>query len=250
MTGEAIKAAAGALAKASRVVAFTGAGVSAESGIPTFRGAGGLWEGSPVEVVATPEGFAADPGKVWRFYEARRCNVSRRAPNPAHEVLARWQSRFPAYWLATQNVDGLHQLAGARDVLELHGSLWRFRCTGCGRRRVDRQVPLPELPPHCGQCGAMERPDIVWFGEVLPGAVLATAFDAARQCDVLLAVGTLAVVYPAAGIIEAAAAHGATVIEVNPEPSALAYLAEVALRGPAGELLPLLDSELDLLREA
>jgi NAD-dependent deacetylase len=250
MIDGAVRAAANVLARASRVVAFTGAGVSAESGIPTFRGAGGLWEGSPVEEVATPQGFHGDPGKVWRFYEARRVNVSRCLPNPAHEVLARWQDRFPTYRVATQNVDGLHQLAGASDVLELHGSLWRLRCTGCGRERADRQVPLPELPPHCAQCGAMERPAIVWFGEALPYPVFRAATEAARSADVLLAVGTMAVVYPAAGIIEAAAVAGATVIEVNPEPSALADLAGVELRGPAGELLPLVERELERLRGA
>ncbi len=248
MIDPAVREAAEALSRASRVAVFTGAGVSAESGIPTFRGAGGLWEGSPVEEVATPQGFAADPGKVWRFYEARRVNVSRCRPNRAHEVLARWQDRFASCCLATQNVDGLHQLAGARDVLELHGSLWRLRCTSCGRARADRQVPLPELPPHCGQCGAMERPDIVWFGEALPSRVFTAAVDAARTCQVLLAVGTMAVVYPAAGIIEAAAASGARVIEVNPEPSALAYLAEIALRGPAGEMLPRVDAALESLK--
>jgi NAD-dependent deacetylase len=244
MLDGAIRDAAEALARATRVVAFTGAGVSAESGVATFRGAGGLWEGSAVEEVASPQGFARDPVKVWRFYEARRVGVSRCRPNPAHEVLGRFAGRFPSYTLATQNVDGLHQAAGARDVLELHGSLWRLRCTGCGRLRLDRQAPLPELPPHCGQCGAMERPDIVWFGEALPHRVLTAAGAAASSCDVLLAVGTMAVVYPAAGLIEAAAHAGATVIEVNPEPSALAHLAAVALRGPAGELLPRVEAAL------
>jgi NAD-dependent deacetylase len=227
---------------ASRVVAFTGAGVSAESGVPTFRGAGGLWEGRPIEEVATPQGFEREPLKVWRFYEERRCNLSRCRPNPAHEVLARWQERFPAYTLVTQNVDSLHEDAGARGVLHLHGSIWTVRCTSCGAERVERSTPLPELPPRCPRCGAMERPGVVWFGEHLPEDVMRAASRAAGAAEVLVVVGTTAVVYPAAGLVQTAAASGATVIEVNPEASALAHLAEVELRGPAGLLLPQLDA--------
>ncbi|HQU34681.1 MAG TPA: Sir2 family NAD-dependent protein deacetylase, partial [Thermoanaerobaculaceae bacterium] len=139
--------AAEALRAASRVVAFTGAGVSAESGLATFRGAGGLWEGARVEDVASPDAFTADPVRVWRFYDQRRANAAKVRPNPAHMVLAAWQERFSAFTLVTQNVDGLHQGAGSRGVVELHGSLWRVRCTGCGREREDRTAPLPELPP-------------------------------------------------------------------------------------------------------
>lgn len=238
MLEDSILAAARALGPASRVMAFTGAGVSAESGVATFRGAGGMWEGQPVEEVATPEAFRRDPLHVWRFYEARRTQARTVRPNPAHETLATWQARFPTWTLATQNVDGLHQAAGSRDVLELHGGLWRVRCCACGRRREDRTVPLPELPPRCAACGGIERPDIVWFGEMLPRDVLEAASLAARDCQVLLVVGTSAVVYPAAGLVEIAASAGATVIEVNPQASALAHLADVVLRGPAGELLP------------
>lgn len=244
MLEDSIQAAAKALAGAGRVMAFTGAGVSAESGVATFRGAGGLWEGQPVEQVATPEAFRRDPLRVWRFYEARRVQASTVRPNPAHLTLARWQERFPAFCLATQNVDGLHEAAGSRGVLELHGGLWRVRCTACGRRREERTVPLPELPPRCPGCGAMERPDIVWFGEVLPADVLSDAADAAGRAEVFVVVGTSAVVYPAAGLVEIAASAGATVIEVNPEASALAHLADIVLRGPAGELLPRVDAAL------
>jgi len=242
---ESILAAARALGAASRVMAFTGAGVSAESGVATFRGAGGLWEGHPVEEVATPGAFKADPLRVWRFYEARRAQARTVRPNPAHEVLAAWQSRFPAYVLATQNVDGLHQAAGSHDVLELHGGLWRVRCCTCGNRRIDRTVPLPELPPRCAACGGLERPDIVWFGEMLPGEVLEAASRAARAAQVLLVVGTSAVVYPAAGLVEIASSAGATIIEVNPQASALAHLADIVLRGPAGELLPRVAASLE-----
>src|SRR5664280_1385695 len=239
-----VRRAAEILRSATRVVAFTGAGVSAESGVATFRGAGGLWEGHRIEEVASPHAFAADPVHVWRFYDQRRTNVATVRPNPAHEVLAAWQERFPNYTLVTQNVDGLHQGAGSRRVVELHGSLWRVRCTGCGREREDRTAPLPELPPRCPECGAMERPDVVWFGEALPAEAFLVAEAAAKVCEVLVVVGTSAVVYPAAGLVAVAAAVGAKVIEVNPEASALAYLADVTLRGPAGAMLPQVDAML------
>jgi len=244
MQSESVAEAAEILRSAQRVVAFTGAGVSAESGVPTFRGAGGLWEGHPVEELASPRGFYADPVKVWRFYEERRRNLANVKPNPAHRVLAGWQERFPRYAVVTQNVDGLHQAAGARGVLELHGSIWRVRCLGCGREREERTVPLPRVPPLCSECGAMERPGVVWFGEFLPEVVMAAAFAAIEGCEVLVVVGTSAVVYPAAGFVEVAATAGAKVIEVNPEASSMAHFADVALRGPAGELLPLVDARL------
>jgi|YNPBryunderm2012_1023409.scaffolds.fasta_scaffold07125_4 NAD-dependent deacetylase len=240
---EAIARAAAVLKKATRVVAFTGAGVSAESGVPTFRGAGGLWEGHPVEQVATPEAFAADPLMVWRFYEQRRINLASKRPNPAHQVLARWQQRFASFVLTTQNVDSLHEDAGSMGVLHLHGSIWRVRCLACHGEWEDRTAPFPSLPPRC-PCGGMLRPAVVWFGEALPADVLEASVAACEGCEVLLVVGTSAVVYPAAGLVEVASWAGATVIEVNPQPSALASLAEVALRGPAGELLPRLDAAL------
>jgi NAD-dependent deacetylase len=212
--------------------------------VPTFRGAGGLWEGHPVEELASPHGFYADPVKVWRFYEERRQNLAHVRPNPAHRVLARWHDRFPRYTIVTQNVDGLHQDAGARGVLELHGSIWHVRCLGCGRDREERTVPLPQVPPLCSECGAMERPAVVWYGELLPEMVMAASFAAIETCEVLVVVGTSAVVYPAAGFVEVAATAGAKVIEVNPEASRMAHLADVALRGPAGELLPFVDARL------
>jgi NAD-dependent deacetylase len=245
MQPESVVRAAEVLRSAQRVVAFTGAGVSAESGVPTFRGAGGLWEGRAVEDLASPRGFYADPERVWRFYEERRHNLAGVKPNPAHGVLAGWQDRFAGYRVVTQNVDGLHQAAGTRDVLELHGSIWRVRCLECGREREERAVPLPRVPPLCSECGAMERPAVVWFGEALPEAVMAAAFSAIERCEVLVVVGTSAVVYPAAGFVEVAAAAGAKVIEVNPEASAMAHLAHVAVRGPAGEMLPLVEARLE-----
>jgi NAD-dependent deacetylase len=212
MHEQGIAQAAEILRSAQRVVAFTGAGVSAESGVPTFRGSGGLWEGHPVEELASPHGFFADPVKVWRFYEERRRNLAHVRPNPAHRVLACWHDRFPRYTIVTQNVDGLHQDAGARGVLELHGSIWHVRCLGCGRDREERTVPLPQVPPLCSECGAMERPAVVWYGELLPEMVMAASFSAIETCDVLVVVGTSAVVYPAAGFVEVATTAGAKVM--------------------------------------
>jgi NAD-dependent deacetylase len=242
MDAGALARAAEILRSAKSVVAFTGAGVSAESGVPTFRGAGGLWEGHPVQQVATPQAFDADPLVVWRFYDQRRAKLTAVRPNPAHEVLARWQDRFPSYALVTQNVDGLHRAAGAREVVELHGNIWWVRCVGCGYEREERRAPLPELPPRCSRCGALERPGVVWFGEYLPAHAFERATAAAAACDVLVVVGTSAVVHPAAGLVEVAAGGGGHVIEVNPEASQVAYLAEVELRGPAGVVLPELDA--------
>ncbi len=235
------------LRSAARVAALTGAGVSAESGVPTFRGAGGLWEGRHVEEVASPGAFSADPLTVWRFYEERRRNLAPVQPNPAHRVLAVWQDRFAVYTLVTQNVDGLHQAAGSRGVLELHGSIWRVRCTSCGREREERTVPLPELPPRCPACSSLERPGVVWFGEELPHDVVDAAVGAVAACEVLVVVGTSALVFPAAGLVDVAANAGARVVEVNPEESAQSHLADVVLRGPAGEVLPLVEAR---LREA
>lgn len=220
------------------MVVFTGAGVSAESGLATFRGAGGLWEGHRVEDVATPEAFARDPLLVWRFYALRREKAALARPNPAHHAIAQMEGAFPSVVVVTQNVDGLHQRAGSRRVLELHGSLWRIRCSACGREREDRQVPLLELPPRCGSCGALERPAVVWFGEPLPWEVFTEAERACAAADALLVVGTSGVVWPAAGLVELAAASGASIVEVNPEPSALAYLAAVQIPSKAGEALP------------
>ena len=229
------------LAQAARVAVLTGAGVSAESGVPTFRGAGGLWEGHRVEDVATPEAFARDPALVWRFYNARRAKLWTVRPNDGHAALARMEQRWGPdnFAVCTQNIDGLHRAAGSRTVHELHGNLARVRCTGC-RRVEDRPgVDLPELP-RCGACGELLRPDIVWFHEMLPADVWRDAGRAAGLCECFLVVGTTAVVYPAAGLIDLARQRGAAVIEVNPEATAASNQADVSLRGKSGEILPLL----------
>ena len=227
------------LAKASRVAVLTGAGVSAESGVPTFRDAGGLWEGHRVEDVATPSAFARNPEVVWRFYNARRAALRTVRPNPGHHALVALEERLgpDRFALITQNVDGLHRAAGSRNVLEIHGSLARVRCTGCGRVEDRPGEALVDLP-HCGPCGALLRPDVVWFEEMLPEGVWEKAVTAASSCGCFLVVGTSAVVYPAAGLIGTARARGCRVVEVNLEPTAVSHRVDVGLYGPSGEILP------------
>ncbi len=235
---DALDRAAEWLAAATEVAVLTGAGVSAESGLATFRGAGGLWEGHRVEDVATPSAFRRDPELVWRFYNARRANLRQARPNPGHRALAALEDRFgERFTLATQNVDGLHRDAGSRRLLELHGSLRRVRCTGCDRVEERGTEPLPDLP-RCDGCGALLRPDVVWFEEPLPVAEWHEAKRAADRCDCFLVVGTSAVVYPAAGLIRSARYAGAKVIEVNLTTTGASGAADVGLYGPSGELLP------------
>ena len=225
------------LREARRVLVLTGAGISAESGVPTFRGPGGLWRQYRPEDLATPEAFARDPVLVWEWYAWRRELIAPLAPNAAHRALAALEERTPELLLATQNVDGLHALAGSRRLVELHGTIWRLRCLGCSEATEDRRVPLPTLPPRCA-CGALLRPDVVWFGEALPDAAIAQAFLAARQAEVVLVVGTSSLVYPAAALPQVARAAGAFVIEVNPEPTPLTAHADVSLRGTAAATVP------------
>jgi NAD-dependent deacetylase len=227
------------LATARHVAALTGAGVSAESGIPTFRGLGGLWRGRDPMSLATPEAFERDPAEVWEFYNWRRDLVARAEPNPAHHALARLAGLVPRFTLITQNVDRLHQRAGSADVLELHGNLGDVRCTACKRTTDRTGEALPPLPS-CDDCGALLRPAVVWFGEALPPDVWDWAESAVRGADVLLVVGTSAVVYPAAGLATLAHRLGRRVIEINPDPTPIAGDVDLCLQGPAGSILPAL----------
>jgi NAD-dependent deacetylase len=235
-----LEKAARLLRQADRLTVLTGAGISAESGLATFRGAGGLWEGHAVEDVATPMAFERDPVLVWRFYNARRAGVRTVRPNPGHEALVRLEKerfRDHRFALVTQNIDGLHHAAGSQRVFELHGNLGRVRCTGCKIVEDRGQEELPELP-RCAACGALLRPDVVWFHEMLPEDVWRAAAEAVHACQCLMVVGTSANVYPAAGLVLLARNVDAHVIEVNLERTAASEYADVTLLGPSGTILP------------
>jgi NAD-dependent deacetylase len=222
------------------VLVLTGAGVSQESGIATFRDPGGLWEGIDPAQVATPRAFAADPQFVWRFYDARRAQAAAARPNAAHVAIAALEATGRPFLLATQNVDGLHERAGSRSVVRLHGSLWRLRCTAEGTETEDLRPSLEPLPPRCASCGAMLRPAVVWFEEPLPMIDFARAERAASEAELVLVVGTSSLVYPAASLPMSALAAGAHVVEINPERTPFSAEASEHLAGPAGVVLPAL----------
>jgi NAD-dependent deacetylase len=217
---------------AGSVAVLKGAGVSAESGIPTFRSDGGYWRTHRFQDLATAEGFSRDPKLVWTWYEERRRTIALARPNDAHYAICRIEGTKPIFTLITQNVDGLHELAGSRNVIRLHGDIWTLRCLKCGTERVDRSQ-LDDLPPHCA-CGGMLRPGVVWFGENLPAGAIERAERAVRSSDVLIVVGTSGQVYPAAGLISMAN----TAIEVNPEPTDFSDRVTFSLRGTSAEILP------------
>jgi NAD-dependent deacetylase len=232
---------------ARHVCVLTGAGISAESGIPTFRDAlTGLWAQFRPEDLATPEAFERDPALVWNWYESRRERVIRTEPNAGHYALVALAARVPKLTLVTQNVDSLHQRAGSAGVLEYHGNILNDRCT-VEQVVARRAAGLGTGLPRCANCGALMRPDVVWFGESIPAVPLQLAAEAASDCDVFMSVGTSSVVYPAAGLIATARHHGAAVLEVNPNPTELSHIADVVLRGPAGRMLPELVAAFDAL---
>ena len=232
------------LTLAKHVVVSTGAGISAESGIPTFRGKEGLWKKYRAEELATPTAFAQNPELVWEFYEWRRGIIAEKKTNPGHKVLARWESVFPVFSLITQNIDGLHQKAGSTDMLELHGNIWKLRCTEEGTISENHETPLKKIPPICPDCGALLRPHVVWFGESLSPTVLQKAFQLSSECDVMFVIGTSALVQPAASLPLSAAETGAKIVEINPDPTPLTPYADFSFRGKAGEILPLIEEEL------
>jgi len=238
-TSDPLARAAQQLRRARSVVVLTGAGISAESGIPTFREAQtGLWARFDASELATPEAFERDPQLVWSWYAWRRRLVREAQPNPGHFALTELETRVAQFTLVTQNVDGLHQRAGNRRVIEYHGSLMRTLCSREGITIAD--AVEDETLPRCHRCGAPGRPGVVWFGELIPAEALECSASAARECNVFMSVGTSSLVYPAAGLAEAALRAGAYVIEVNPAATPLTRLADAVLRGPSGTVLPAL----------
>ena len=225
------------LGKSKRVAVLTGAGISAESGVPTFRGKDGLWRNYRPEEIACMEAFLRDPVLVWEWYLERKKGIAAVTPNAAHDLLARWEAargEADGFTLITQNVDGLHGRAGSRNILELHGNIWITRCLACERRARDESLAYAELPPKC-PCGGVVRPHIVWFGEMLDPEVLETAWDTVGRADLCFVIGTSSLVYPAAALPRAALEAGAAVVEVNPEPTPLSDAATVSLRMKAVE---------------
>jgi NAD-dependent deacetylase len=215
-----------------RIVFFTGAGTSAESGVPTYRGRGGIWASYDYETIACQEAFEKDPEKVWDFHDWRRDMMAKAEPNLAHRIIAALQRDRPDSVVITQNIDGLHQRAGATDVLELHGSVWRVRCDMEGKIREDFTQPLPSR--RC-ECGEYLRPDIVWFGDPLKRDVVRRAAEAIGDCDLLISIGTSGVVYPAADFPRIARQMGRTCIEINPEETPLSEMFDLVIRGTASD---------------
>ena len=223
---------------AEHIVVLSGAGISAESGVPTFRDAQtGLWAKYDPQELATPEAFRRNPRLVWDWYAWRRDLISSVSPNPGHVALARMERLAPRLTVITQNIDSLHQQAGNRDVIELHGNLSRTKCLD-EDRVVEQWEETEERPPRCPHCGGYLRPDVVWFGEVLPPLALHRAVEASRTADVFLTVGTSGIVYPAASLPLEAMEAGGLVVEINPDDTPLSHWMTHTFRGPSGIVLP------------
>jgi NAD-dependent deacetylase len=225
------------LQRTRSVAVLTGAGISADSGVPTFRGHEGLWRTFRAEDLATPEAFSRDPRLVWEWYDWRRSLIATKSPNAAHQALVELERRCERFWLITQNVDGLHAVAGSQSLIELHGNIWKVRCTQCGGISENHDVPIAILL-HCTDCGGLLRPHIVWFGESLNPEDLARSEEALHACELLLIIGTSGVVYPAAAFASVARAAGAFVAELNLDPTPNSSLVNVSLQGRAKEIVP------------
>lgn len=225
------------LAKSKNLLVITGAGISHESGIPTFRGNDGLWQNYRAEELATPEAFARDPETVWEWYDWRRGIIGRAEPNGGHLAIKELEELYEHFLLITQNVDGLHGRAGNTKMVEIHGNLWRVRCERDGMTSMLMDVPLPSIPPRC-KCGALLRPDVVWFGESLSPHAMGQADRAMEACDTLIVVGTSGAVYPVASFPSTVKNRGGFVIEINTEPTPISSIANVALYGKSGDILP------------
>jgi NAD-dependent deacetylase len=228
---------------AKKVCVLTGAGVSAESGVPTFRGGGhaAVWKGMPFDQISSARMVRENLAEVWEWFDYRRGILQNCQPNAAHFALARWQNKFEDFTLVTQNIDGLHEKAGSREVLELHGNINRSSCTNCAKKFQMKPEEVPHKPEICDECGAKVRPDVVLFGEMLPLEVFRKAEQKARRCDLFFVAGTSALVYPAAGLAEIAKFSGARLVEINPEDTPMTNFCDDVLRGKAGEILPLFD---------
>jgi len=227
------------LAQAKSLLVITGAGISAESGIPTFRGADGLWKNYRAEELATLDAFERDPDTVWQWYDWRRGIIGKAEPNPGHLAIKELEDMFGNFLLITQNVDGLHSRTGIKNMVEIHGNLWRVRCTREGKTSMLMDVPIKSIPPKCG-CGAVLRPDVVWFGESIPSHALELSFSVLEQCDTLIVVGTSGVVYPVASFPQTVKDNGGYVVEVNVEPTPISAFADASLYGNSGDILPML----------
>lgn len=229
------------LAAARSITVLTGAGISADSGVPTFRGAEGLWRNYRAEDLATPEAFERNPRLVWEWYNWRRELIAAKQPNPAHHAIVELERRCAQFWLITQNVDGLHRAAGSQRLSEIHGNIWMVRCTACGKVAENRDVPI-QILPMCGDCRNLLRPHIVWFGESLAEADLQRSYAALQSSDLCLIIGTSGVVYPAAGFASIAKEAGAFVVEINPQKTPQTDLVDLSLQGRAKDVVPLLVS--------
>ncbi len=227
------------LKKTQSLLVITGAGISAESGIPTFRGQDGLWQNYRVEELATPWAFERDPVTVWRWYDWRRGIIGKAEPNNGHRAIKRLEEIFKDFFLITQNVDGLHGKTGIKKMVEIHGNLWRVRCTKDRKVSMLTEHPLREIPPRC-ECGGILRPDVVWFGESIPGEYLERSYQAINMCDTLIVAGTSGVVYPVASFPQMVKDNGGFVIEVNVEETPISHIADITLYGASGDILPLL----------
>ncbi|PKK83450.1 MAG: NAD-dependent protein deacylase [candidate division Zixibacteria bacterium HGW-Zixibacteria-1] len=226
-----------ALRSAKRVAVLTGAGISAESGVPTFRGKEGLWKKFRAEELATVEAFMDNPQLVWEWYMYRRELINQVKPNPGHYALVELENHFEDFTLITQNVDNLHQVAGSRNILELHGNIAQNKCLDCGRP-FKGEIEITEAAvPRC-ECGGYLRPGVVWFGELLPAQAINNAIDASERAELFFSIGTSALVYPAASMPLTAKRNGAYLVEVNLEPTPLSDIADCALHGKSGEILP------------
>lgn len=225
------------LKKSSSLLVITGAGISAESGIPTFRGKDGLWQNYRAEDLATPWAFQRDPETVWKWYDWRRGIISKAKPNKGHIAIKELEDLYERFYLITQNVDGLHGRTGIKNMIEIHGNLWRVRCTKEGRTFLLLDTPLKEIPPRC-TCGAILRPDVVWFGESIPQDLMDKAYTLLNTYETLIVAGTSGVVYPVASFPTILKANGGKIVEINIEKTPISDLADVSIIGKTGEILP------------